>query len=79
MNFYPEFEILAKLHGLDINKNNHNYLNPNTELANIFWQAQQVKIDKLTHDLVSADCAARMLAHVLDNPVKQCIEEGTPA
>ena len=64
-----EFEILAKLHGLSVNKNEHGYLDPKTKLACIFHNEQQAIIDKLEHDLASANCAARMFKHVLDNPV----------
>lgn len=61
------FEILAKLYGLDVNKNEHNYLNPITEMCHTFYNAHQVKIDQLEHDMASAICAARMMASVLDN------------
>lgn len=66
-----EFEILAKLHGLSVNKNGHNYIAPITIVAKEFWDAQQVKIDRLTQEVCDLTCAARMFQHVLDNPVKE--------
>ena len=65
-----KFEILAKLNGLDINKNEHKYLNPKTELAWIFYDARQAEIDKLKQEVCDLSCAARMFQHVLDNPVQ---------
>lgn len=74
-----KFEILAKLHGLDVTKNDYGYAMHTTEICHAFYDSRQKEIDKLEHDLASANCAARMFKHVLDNPVKQNIEEGTPA
>ena len=64
-----KFEILAKLHGLSINKNEHNYLDPQINLAKVFWDAQQAKIDKLNQEVCDLSFAARAFKHVLDNPV----------
>jgi len=64
-----KFEILAKLHGLSVNKNEHGYLDPKTKIASIFHDEQQAIIDRLEHDPASANCAAAMLQHVLDNQV----------
>ncbi|MFA6904406.1 MAG: hypothetical protein WC236_15130 [Gallionellaceae bacterium] len=72
-----EFEILAKLHGLGTDKTNDEYHDLRTDCAKVFWDAQQVKIDKLEHDLASANCANRMFQHVLDNPVVK--KEAVPA
>jgi hypothetical protein len=74
-----KFEILAKLCGLSVHQNERGYTDPKTTLARIFWDAQQTKIDKLGHDLISANCAAKMFQVALDNPVVEKIEEGTPA
>ena len=60
-----EFEILAKLHELDLNKNSHNYLNPKTELAHIFWDAQQAKIARLEHELKNEQCVSRIWAELV--------------
>mgnify|MGYP003416849630 CR=1 len=65
MKIDNEFEIIAKLHGLSVNKNDHNYLDPKTELAWIFWFAQQVKINKLEHDLKNEQCASRILSDIV--------------
>ncbi len=69
MKIDNEFELLATRHGLSLNKNEHGYLDPKTKLASIFHNEQQAIIDKLEHDLASANCAARMFKHVLDNPI----------
>lgn len=65
-----EFEILAKLHGLDVTKGEHGYFCHRAEITRVFWDAQQAKIDKLEHDLGNERCANRMLQHVLDKEVK---------
>lgn len=62
-----KFEILAKLHGLDVSKNEHNYLNPKTELARTFWDAQQVEIDKIKQELFDVTFEAKAFKYVLDN------------
>lgn len=64
-----KFEIMAKLHGLDLNKNEHNYLNPTTEMCHAFYDARQQEIDGLKQEVCDLSCAARMFQHVLDNPV----------
>ena len=64
-----KFEILAKLHRLSVNKNEHNYLDSKTQLAHIFWDAQQSKIDRLEQEVCDLSFAARAFKHVLDNPV----------
>ncbi|MFA6271026.1 MAG: hypothetical protein WC657_07530 [Candidatus Paceibacterota bacterium] len=61
-----EFEILAKLHGLGTDKTNDEYHDLRTDCAKVFWDAQQVKIDKLEHDKASTDCACRMFQYLLD-------------
>lgn len=63
------FEILAKLYGLDLNKNEQNYLNPTTEMCYAFYDARQKEIDGLKQEVCDLSCAARMFQHVLDNPV----------
>ena len=68
-----EFEILAKLHGLSVNKNEYNYLDPKTIMAQTFWDAQQVKIDRLEQEVCDLSFAARAFQHVLDNPVKEAV------
>ena len=65
MKIDNEFEIIAKLHGLSVNKNDHNYLDPKTELAWIFWFAQQVKINNLEHDLKNEKYASRILSDIV--------------
>lgn len=65
------FEILAKLHGLEINKNEHNYLNPVTVIAHEFYDSRQKEIDDLKQEVCDLTCAARMFQHVLDNPVEK--------
>jgi hypothetical protein len=71
-----EFEILAKLKGLGTDKTNDEYHDLRTDCAKVFWDAQQVKIDKLTQEVCDLTCAARMFQHVLDNPVvkKEAVE-----
>lgn len=65
-----EFEIFADRHGLNILKIKGEFVDGDTFYAKLFWDAQQVKIDKLEHDLASEKCANRMLTHVLDNATK---------
>lgn len=48
------FEILAKLHGLDLNKNEHNYLNTTTEMCHTFYTARQSENLKLALDIARA-------------------------
>lgn len=61
-----KFDILAKLHGLSLNKNEHGYLDPKTKLAHIFYYARQYEIDMLEHDLRNEKCASIMLSEALN-------------
>ena len=58
------FDDMAKIHGLDLNKNANGYLNPKTQLARIFYDARQAEIDKLVHDLASEKCACNIFQHL---------------
>jgi hypothetical protein len=49
-----KFEILAKLHGLDVSKNEHNYLNHTTEMCHAFYTANQSENLQLSLDIAQA-------------------------
>lgn len=61
-----KFEILAKLHGLSLNRNESNYLDPKTELACIFYDSRQDEINTLRHDLIDTTFAAKAYKLALD-------------
>jgi hypothetical protein len=67
----PEFETLATLHGLSLNKNQHNYLDPKTQLAYIFWNSsrnyKQDEIYQLKQELCDMTFAANAYKHLLEN------------
>jgi hypothetical protein len=60
MSRAPEFEILAGKFNLDLNHNGLNYMNHQTAMCFDFWQAQQVKINKLQHDMANEHAAAQI-------------------
>lgn len=64
MKISIEFELLASKYNLDLNNNEHNYMNHITQLAYAFYMARQPEIDKLEHDLASEKCACNIFQHL---------------
>jgi hypothetical protein len=58
------FETMAEKYNLDLNRNEHNYLNYTTQMAYEFYMARQPAIDRLEHDLASEKCACNIFQHL---------------